>query len=193
MKTMTKTVMMGLMGVAAAAMLAGTAVQAREGFGPMGKGGMPMQGAAFSELDTDGNGQISTEEFEAFRLKSFAATDADGNGTLSPDEIIAHMETQRVERMRAGILSRMDTDGDGQISAEEMAAKRPSGDMIKRIDSNGDGTVSAEEYAAMTERMDMRMGGKHGGFGDRGDHGEHGKHGKDRRFFGQDDDSRSAN
>lgn len=42
----------------------------------------------FRQLDSDGNGQLSVEEFDASRLTSFASLDQNGDGTLSPQEVI---------------------------------------------------------------------------------------------------------
>ncbi|SCM67152.1 EF-hand domain-containing protein [Donghicola eburneus] len=177
-KTSTK-IVLGLAGLAASAMLMVTTAQARPG-GMMGHGDRP----AFAELDANADGEVSAEEFEAFRAAKFAEADTDGDGALSPDEMVARMEAQRAEQMRSRMLQRFDTDGDGKISPEEMAAKRP-GDMIQKMDKDGNGTISEEEFAAM-ERPMMRKGdgprgmkntcesdgGRHGG-GERGEGGKH--------------------
>lgn len=42
---------------------------------------------AFDRLDTDGNGRLSVEEFNASRESSFTSLDLNGNGTLSQVEV----------------------------------------------------------------------------------------------------------
>lgn len=166
-KTSTK-VMLGLMGFASAGMLLATAVQA----GPGGDRMMPRERPAFAELDTNGDGEISTEEFEAFRASKFAAADTNGDGVLSADELTAQRETQRAamaEQRTQRMIERLDTDGDGAVSPDEMAAagpKRDKGSMIERMDKDGNGTISAEEYAAVPQRMmkrDAQKGDGHRG------------------------------
>jgi len=77
----------------------------------------------FASLDTDGNGQLSAEEFtrldevrEAqFKKAAFARMDKNGDGTLSKEEFppfAAHLKT-------------LDTDNDGEVTREEMRAGRP--------------------------------------------------------------------
>ncbi len=177
-KTSTK-IVLGLMGLATSGMLFVTAADAR----PNEMGGHGQR-PAFSELDANGDGEVSAEEFEAFRAAKFAEADTNGDGVLSPEEMIARMEAQRVEKMRTRMLERFDTDGNGTISPEEMAAKGP-GDMIQKMDKDGNGTISEQEFAAM-ERPMMRKGdgprgmkntceaegGRHGGE----EHGQGGKH-----------------
>ena len=154
-KTSTK-IVLGLMGLATSGLLFVSTADARQNeMG--GHGARP----AFSELDANGDGEVSVEEFDAFRAAKFAEADTNGDGVLSPDEMIARMEAQRVEKMRARMLERFDTDGNGTISPEEMAAKGHS-DMIQKLDKDGNGTISEQEFAAM-ERPMMRKGdGSHG-------------------------------
>lgn len=151
-KTSTK-IALALMGLAASGMLLSTAAQARPE-GMMGHGARP----AFAELDTNGDGQISAEEFAAFRTAKFADADTNKDGALSPEEMIAHMEAQRAENMKTRMLERFDADKNGTISPEEMAKNVPNdADMIKNMDTDGNGTISAEEFAAMDQKM-MRDG-----------------------------------
>ena len=78
----------------------------------------------FSLLDTDGDGNVSAEEFdsadhrairhEARKRAMFAHLDADDSGSLSVGEM-----PSRLERLRG-----MDTDGDGQVTRQEFRAAR---------------------------------------------------------------------
>lgn len=155
MNTKIKTAL--LVGALGAGMLA-TAVAAHDMRGGARGGERPD----FSTLDTDGNGQISAEEFEARGAVRFAALDTDGDGKLSAEELSAAEEGRRAERITR-MIERFDTDGDGMLSSEEMSPEnRRSARMMERLDTDEDGTISAEEYeAAEKGRGDgKRKGGK---------------------------------
>ena len=63
--------------------------------GMMGSGRMMGQGAAmrfiFALMDSDGNGTVSLQEFQAAHEKIFKAMDTDKDGTLTLEEIQAFM------------------------------------------------------------------------------------------------------
>lgn len=66
--------------------------------------GMPDPGQTFvKNLDTDGDGQVSLEEFEQPTEESFAAMDTNGDGTADAAEAAAYfeqMQAEMQERMR---------------------------------------------------------------------------------------------
>jgi len=139
------------------AMMAG-----REG-GQRGQGGDP--GQMLKQLDKDGNGKITAEEFprgpEAFE-KLAQRLDKDGDGAISMEEMAA-MRGQRGggggEGGREGRggkggqgdwVKRFDKDADGKVSAEEFPRGAEAFEKIlKRADKDGDGLISAEEMNAM--------------------------------------------
>jgi EF hand len=63
--------------------------------GMMGGGGMMGHGAAmriiFALMDSDGDGTVSLQEFQAAHEKIFKAMDTDKDGTLTLEEIQAFM------------------------------------------------------------------------------------------------------
>jgi Ca2+-binding EF-hand superfamily protein len=102
---------------------------------------------AFSDIDTDGDGFVSEEEFNSFRAARMAAKaeagkpmkgaatapafgdlDSDGDGLLSEDELTAGhkahrkaMHEQHGKGMKMPTFGDLDLDGDGCINAEEFA------------------------------------------------------------------------
>ncbi len=162
---------------------AGVASAHGKAFGERGAG-MPMFEEMFAQVDADGDGKVTKEEFEAFRAARFAAADTDGDGKLSPEEMEAAREARRMERVR-GMITRLDTDGDGLLSAEELAAGAPRRGpeaMFGMLDADEDGALTLEEMQAGRPGF-----GRHGGM-DRmgGHHGHDGGH-RGFMFFGKPD------
>ena len=101
----------------------------------------------FSDIDKDGDGFVSEEEFNSYRAARMAARaeagkpmkgaatapafhdlDSDGDGVLSEDELTAGqkahrqaMHKQRGKGMKMPTFGDLDLDGDGCINAEEFA------------------------------------------------------------------------
>lgn len=158
--------------------LVATSAQARDGDNDR-KGA--QHEARFSQMDTNGDGQVTAEEINAQATARFVAADVDGNGALSMEEMqvaAQSMQTQRLlKRFDAngdGALSaeelampesgkgakrfeRMDADNSGDVSLEEMQARRDPAKMIARLDADKDGAVSLEEFAT-TRGHDKKHG-----------------------------------
>ena len=117
---------LSIVAVMIAASVAGSAAMADRDHGFFGGmfGGMLPD---FTALDTDANGQITTEELDAAQAARFATADANTDGGLSADEIIAQIEARRAE-MQAARAQRMivekDANADGLLQAEELQDAR---------------------------------------------------------------------
>lgn len=137
----------------------------------------------FSEVDADGNGQISQTELEAIAANRFNEADANADGFLDADEMKAQLQQMadkmpenpngngRSERMMEHMgdfmdrmIARVDENEDGKISLEEITAMQ-RGMVFADIDSNEDGAISEMEWhvavdhrsgGGMQDRMQMR-------------------------------------
>jgi Ca2+-binding EF-hand superfamily protein len=93
-----------------------------------------------SKLDTNGDGRLGQEEFDAGRPNRpsaggvdslFAKIDANGDGSLDKSELNAFV--QSLSNSTGGsptaedLISKLDTDGNGLISQKEFEAGRPEG------------------------------------------------------------------
>ena len=113
--------------------------------------------ARFAELDTNENGSLSLEEFQAgmpsarYREERkeahFAEWDTNGDGALSLEEVQAGMPSAQHRGRRGGDpenrLARLDENDDGQLSDAEMSTHLLQ--MFERLDTDGDDVISEEE------------------------------------------------
>ena len=113
-----------------------------------GDGRKGHHGIMFSDLDADGDGQLTEEEFAAANLVWLQRHDADGDGALSPEEAqAAIMErlSKAASRMTEKMFSRLDANEDGLIDADELDSML-TGRGFDHLDSDDDGMISAEEF-----------------------------------------------
>ena len=136
--------------------------------------GQMRAGLDFETLDTNGDGSITASDLEAAGDARFAELDADGNGQVSEEEFVARSMALAAERA-ATMFERLDADGDGALSRDVLEARSGRGSgmaerMIQRADADGDGAVSQEEFDAFGAQMADRRGGPGKGRrgGDRG-------------------------
>jgi len=133
----------------------------------------------FNKLDTNGDGEISIEEFRsglqtlngkaADEVKSvFEKLDADKNGSINYTEFIAATMSQSMYLKEEKIyqaFKMFDKDGNGRITPEEIKAVLGNDDnfkdiepgywedLIKEVDLNGDGVIDYNEFITLMKKM----------------------------------------
>jgi Ca2+-binding EF-hand superfamily protein len=137
---------------------------------------------ALDNLDTDGDGSVNFEEFQARGGESLIRLDSDGNGVLTIDELlnarpgrgpgnrgerpdsepseeqIAHREERRaaMTEQATARFQEMDTDGNDVVSLAEFQEAN-----FLQLDNDNNGLLSAEE-------LRPQRGGRRGPGGHRG-------------------------
>ncbi|MEM1236837.1 MAG: EF-hand domain-containing protein [Pseudomonadota bacterium] len=130
------------------------------------RGGPDRERASFSELDADGNGEVTRAEMEAFAAARFAAVDIDGDGSLSAEELVAARSADNADRMERRInrfLERADDNGNGKLELEEMGpSEERATARFERLDTDGSGGISEAEMEAAKEGRKGRRDGDDG-------------------------------
>ncbi|MBT5154668.1 MAG: hypothetical protein HON77_20590 [Gammaproteobacteria bacterium] len=115
------------------------------------------------QLDSDGDGMVSAEEFQPPRRRGMIEhMDVNNDGTVTMEEInqqIADRQTKMADRQEKEtarlhtFFSDADTDGDGSVTREEAQAA-----AFNRVDENRDGYLTEEEL----RKAKPPRGGRHG-------------------------------
>jgi Ca2+-binding EF-hand superfamily protein len=109
-------------------------------------------GDRFKMMDTNGDGQISSEEHAAGVKMMFANMDTDKDGFVTATEMDAYHASKMKgesgkamghEMTSADKIKTMDTDGDGKMSAAEHDAGAAS--MFTKMDVDANGSISRAE------------------------------------------------
>ena len=88
--------------------------------------------AAFNQMDANGNGSISKDEFKAFTLSRLAQQKAAFDGAFN----------------------RADANKDGKISKQEAASANPQlAANFAKVDTDGDGFITAEDIRSAVRRV----------------------------------------
>ena len=148
--------------------------EAREGRpdGPGGRGGMMRVNPVVQALDTDKDGEISSDEI-AKAPAALKTLDKNGDGKLSAEELRPNLRGPGGERggprtdtteVVNGMMA-FDKNGDGKLSTEELPERMRG--IVARADTDKDGFASRDE---LTKALAVQSAGRPGG--DRGDHDE---------------------
>lgn len=126
-----------------------------------GIGGPRILDLAFSALDTNKDGKISKDEFEANRPERMKTADANSDGKVTKKEFedfIVKQARERADRM----FAKMDTNKDGRL--DDADAKMVADERFDRVDANHDGYITKDEFGPRRAAM-ARRGGHFRGHG----------------------------
>ncbi|MES1198851.1 MAG: hypothetical protein ABUS48_02615 [Pseudomonadota bacterium] len=134
--------------------------------------GAPHHGGFFAHLDTNGDGVVTRQEFDASRTAQFTRMDANNDGSLTRDEMRGGRHRGQGDdaqngqggehrwggrhgggRMREMMVERADANHDGNISRDEFLAGPI--ERFNRLDANHDGVISADERQAVQARFEQ--------------------------------------
>jgi len=135
------------------------------------------KGDRWAKLDTNGDGALSAQEFEAGALVRFSKADTNQDGKVTAEERSAQRDAKRqqhfakrdtnqdgvlqaseVQKLPAELFSKLDADKSGGLSPAELQGLRGNHGKHEgkgaRVDSDGDGAVSrAEAISKARERF----------------------------------------
>src|SRR5688572_15815207 len=112
------------------------------------------QQVSFDHADADGDGRLSTDEYQASRERQFRRFDKNRDGVVSSNDFV-HMSTFRrsLAKIDRG-LATVDTDGDGVISGEDV--RNAGTPMFDRADADHDGFLTEPEMATLRDALAKR-------------------------------------
>lgn len=101
-------------------------------------------GKRFAKLDKNADGGIARDEVPKMPEPRFSQMDSDGNGVISSDEFAAARSAKgHGKRWGKGKLPNVDTNGDGKIDVAE--AQAAAAQRFAKMDKNGDGVITEDE------------------------------------------------
>lgn len=124
--------------LAALAQSAGTAA-------PAANSQSPMFGHMLKKMDTDGDGKISSAEFQAAAAARFAAIDTQNTGKITAEQIAnSRPASDRAEKFAEHEVAKIGSNG--VITKDQYLAAAQA--RFAKLDKNGDGYVTADELPA---------------------------------------------
>jgi Ca2+-binding EF-hand superfamily protein len=111
-------------------------------------------------FDTNKDGVVTQDEFDAAMNTRFQHMDSDHNGTVSMQEFHNYLRQRRQEHKQAW-LKQMDSNGDGSVSQDEYIAyqTKKAQSRFTRLDKNHDGVLNADELGKCSHHR-RHHGGK---------------------------------
>lgn len=115
----------------------------------------------FEQLDTNGDGAITTSELRAIHTAKFIENDTNGDGFLDIEELTAvrgentrrgpRFTPENVEEMAAKFIARADSNNDGILAKDEI--RGPVVRHFAEADTNTDGFVDSSEIQAQMLKL----------------------------------------
>lgn len=99
--------------------------------------------AQFAQLDGNGDGRVSLDEYRAAAKAAFDAIDSDHNYNVSVEELAAANPQRDGELSPAQRIALADGNHDGILSDAENRAAADA--RFERIDADGDGALTLDE------------------------------------------------
>lgn len=130
----------------------------------MGKAGA-AGGMFLKDMDKNGDGVISKQEFDAFHSAHFREMDANNDGKITREEMDAAYKkmVEKCDVRHDSRFDEVDINHDGALSKDEAEIGMPM--LFKHfdeIDTGRDGKISKEELNEYMQRMHEKMHGKRG-------------------------------
>ena len=136
----------------------------------MGRGGMGLGRAnmrmVFALMDSDGDGHITSQEFQAAHERIFKAMNAKKDGRLTLDEVRTFREGGRRSASAIAASAQQEQRGGtmgpgmgrGGMGRGGMGLGRANmRTVFALMDSDGDGTITLQEFQAAHERIFKAM------------------------------------
>ena len=93
--------------------------------------------------DADGDGVVTFEEFQDYRVARAFANDKNGDGALTLEEFRPALPARLPRMMHGRAFGRIDADGDGYVVPAELEAAPAR--AFEKADKNSDGELSPDE------------------------------------------------
>ena len=109
------------------------------------------------QVDTNGDGRISLDEYVAAAGARFKSIDTPNKGSIDAADIASSpAAVARIDHRAESFVKRLDKAGNGYVTKDEYLAAAQN--RFARLDSNGDGKLTPDELASLHDKH----GGKHG-------------------------------
>lgn len=120
---------------------------------------MDIVKAWFKELDTNGDGKLTPDEFAGQR---FVNIDANKDGSVTMEEYLVFFAGKDAAADKTPACDKLDANGDNEASMTEVIAYRKS--VFAAMDTNGDGKVTPDEMKAANAKEFKSLDTNHDGF-----------------------------